>query len=810
MTRVLLDGRVFSTAAFDRGMGRYTMHLLDLLRTDGHEVTVLLFRNCHLTPDHEVVTRHEIRFANYAPEGPERPLAVTAGEMHEFTAYLSALIEAEGYGAYVDATPFLGPSRLDLFGCPVVGVCYDFIPLKHPDFYLGSRQARQIYYNGLARLAKADHVVCISETTEAEAKRYLAVPPERLTVVSPTLEPRYHEQPAPPADGEPYMFAILGSHKSKNPVGSLKVYQQLLDHSRLTIRLNVPKNDQLRILQANEKIPSGVVVTASVTDDEKFALQANAVVVAHLSLEEGFGIPLLEALFLGRKVIALDIRINRQFFNRVPAGLGGAVFLLSPFDHAVDPEAFTRFLGTDADPAFFAAIRQAYIAHWAASPALMTAALDRAAAEFAAWGQAVQAKIFSSIPGTSCGVADYSMAYARSAAGNVMFFFSEGEQENLSWLGNLRAGSYLDFDRFSRSRFATVPGFYNFAFSPALHPGIGFMRTNAKPGDVVMIHERRYFDGLRAEQVNAGGVAELLLEYGGAESAQDRSALARDCAFHHSFNEANPAPAIGAPISGAWLKSLPLRAISHLPPAVLREMEREATAAPGIVVNDLAALEDRLDYIPLGIDDRRHPALRRAAQRLRVRRMVQQDDVVVGHFGLILNDLKRLSVVVDGFLEHAVRREREMMDNRRLFFFLVGKVVDRDLFRSICQRFAAAGLGDRLIHANPAQEVDFDAEIAACDAVACFRVQTRGQLSHVFVRALSLGTPVLVNQRSGYGYDPRTTIADDAVAAGLGVAIERLFDPAELTGMRHRARREYQATHRGDDSLRSILRSEAT
>jgi hypothetical protein len=100
-----------------------------------------------------------------------------------------------------------------------------------------------------------------------------------------------------------------------------------------------------------------------------------------------------------------------------------------------------------------------------------------------------------------------------------------------------------------------------------------------------------------------------------------------------------------------------------------------------------------------------------------VLRGIQQDDIVVGHMGLILNDLKRLWDVVRSFIAYAVKRPQEHHDQRRMFFFLVGKVIDADLFANIERAFADVGLANRLIHSNPDHETDFDIEIAACDAV---------------------------------------------------------------------------------------------
>lgn len=226
---------------------------------------------------------------------------------------------------------------------------------------------------------------------------------------------------------------------------------------------------------------------------------------------------------------------------------------------------------------------------------------------------------------------------------------------------------------------------------------------------------------------------------------------------------------------------------------------------PGAVENDLAWLEGEMQFVPLGIDDRHRPGLIRAAARIRNSRAIGPRDIVVGHFGLILNDLKRLWDAVSAFIAFATEREESDGDGRRLFFFLVGKIIDVELFRRIVTSFEQAGLASRFIHSTPVDEDGFDAEIVACDAVVCFRKQIRGQLSHIFVRALALGTPVIVNKRSGYHYDPRTTVDDEDIPGGLAHVIDALSDERSLLEMRIKARREYESWHRGDDSLQRIL-----
>ncbi|PZO03512.1 MAG: hypothetical protein DCF30_02760 [Hyphomicrobiales bacterium] len=806
MAKLLVDGRVFSTAAFDRGMGRYVTHLLDQLRRGGHEITILIFRSCKLAEDSSLLSDFHVRFANYEPELYLDGIDLLSKQSHSFTAYISELIATEGYDSYIDTTPFIGPLRFDIFQCPVIVVCYDLIPLKHPQSYLTVDLANKIYYNGLARLSKADHIVCISQTAADELSAYLGIPPERMTVVAPCLEDRYRvreENSAPNSDR--YIFAILGHHKSKNPSGSIRIFKAIDRLGLIGFKINSPTPDQMEHIKSNIEIPERFHFSASISDEEKFVRQLNATVVAHLSLEEGFGIPLLEALFLGRKILALDIAINRELLSAAGGNVSSCVYLIPPTTQAIDLDAIADFIESPADPDVFASIRQAYESHWALSPSLLDGALTAASKQYTDWYQRLIGVIFSSVPGTNCGVADYSVAYVRSAAGNMVFFFAEGEQEFISYLTNVRVCTYLDFERFQRTDFGSVPSLFNFAFSPALHPGIKLMLESSKPGDVALIHERRYFDGIVGMEVYFGSMDEALFKYVRNETSENKDALARRLAYHPALNLLKSELTLAkSPISAAWLKSLPVRPVSHLAPSVLDEMASYDSIYPGSIINDLEEWEDEFVYVPMGIDDRHHPALLRGATRLRTSRGIQQDDIVIGQFGLIIDDTKKIWEVSSAFIAFAKERQIEN-DGRRAFFFLVGRIVDQDFFNRISQAFAEAGLDYALVHSNPVDEIDFETEMVACDAIACFRIQVRGQQSHVYVRALSLATPILVNRKSGFGYDPDTTIDDDHIEADLKAAFARISQRDKLVALRQTARRMYDTTHRGDASLQAIL-----
>ena len=252
-----------------------------------------------------------------------------------------------------------------------------------------------------------------------------------------------------------------------------------------------------------------------------------------------------------------------------------------------------------------------------------------------------------------------------------------------------------------------------------------------------------------------------------------------------------------------WLETSPATLVSPLSPAVRREVEayRDPSGAPAR--NDLRAAESLIQYVPMGIDDRAGPHLLRAARRKRTQHGAPADAIVIGHFGLILDAHKMLRRAVETYVSIASEAGWSL-GGRPLYLWLSGSVVDAALVTDIQARFHASGMDDRLIVSTPVLEADFDAEMRTCDSVFCFRVQAWGQQSHVLVRALSLGLPVMVNTASGWGYDPETTIADDDLAGGMRRVLAHVASPA-VEQLRRKARAAFEHTHRAEGALQEMI-----
>lgn len=103
---------------------------------------------------------------------------------------------------------------------------------------------------------------------------------------------------------QPYLFYVGNAHPHKNVEGLIRVFRQLRKrHKNLSLVLS--GNDHYfwqRLRQENQD--AGIIYTGFVTDDELVALYKRAEIFVLPSFEEGFGIPVLEAMSCSCPVVA--------------------------------------------------------------------------------------------------------------------------------------------------------------------------------------------------------------------------------------------------------------------------------------------------------------------------------------------------------------------------------------------------------------------------------------------------------------------------------------------------------------------------
>lgn len=105
-------------------------------------------------------------------------------------------------------------------------------------------------------------------------------------------------------------LVYMGSFMPYKNVDSLARAMQLLPGYRLQLLSRISDSDRARLVAIAP--PEAIEFLGGVSDEEYTALLSNATALISASLDEGFGIPLIESLALGTPVACSDIDVFRE------------------------------------------------------------------------------------------------------------------------------------------------------------------------------------------------------------------------------------------------------------------------------------------------------------------------------------------------------------------------------------------------------------------------------------------------------------------------------------------------------------------
>jgi glycosyltransferase involved in cell wall biosynthesis len=271
-------------------------------------------------------------------------------------------------------TPLLLPSRSGLRVCTV----YDLDFLAHPD---RTRAEMRRDFPGLVRshAGRADLVVTISEYSKAQVEQRLSVPPDRIAVCRPGV-PSWIARPLPrrPPGFRGHLLFVGTLEPRKNVRVLLAAYRQLVekhpDAPPLVLAGQVTPAAEAWVAEAQAPPLRGrVVFEGYVSTERREELYAGASLLALPSLDEGFGLPALEAMALGIPVVASTV-------GALPEVVGDAGILVDP----ADVQGLSGALeAVTVDPGLAGRMREAGIArsrgfNWPASARALIGAYEQA------------------------------------------------------------------------------------------------------------------------------------------------------------------------------------------------------------------------------------------------------------------------------------------------------------------------------------------------------------------------------------------------------------------------------------------------
>lgn len=249
----------------------------------------------------------------------------------------SAIAKAtDGFDVYHCTDWFFEPSRHAKVNAITV---FDFTTTLFPQFHeeLNITKERM----KLNRLSAYDFVFCISEATRNDLLQHTSVDPAKAIVNYIGADPVFDSRSYIPRDviaskykipeGRRYILSVSTIEPRKNFLRVLEAFEYFLRHNPDSPHVLVCtgmwgwKNDELRDYLAQCDFADRVVFTGFAELADLPSLYHHADCFLYLSLYEGFGLPILEAMKSGCPVICSNT-------SSMPEVIGDTGTLVSPFE----------------------------------------------------------------------------------------------------------------------------------------------------------------------------------------------------------------------------------------------------------------------------------------------------------------------------------------------------------------------------------------------------------------------------------------------------------------------------------------------
>ena len=291
------------------GLGNYCRTLInDMIRRNDSNMKLLLY-----TPDkgRDVLRNQIIESDNSRFIFPKKKLGKIYKSLWRTKNIVKQLIE-DKVQIYHGLSGEL-PLGLRNNGIKSVVTIHDLIFLRHPEYYHWFD--RKMYtWKFHQTIKQADRIIAVSECTKRDILEFGKINPEKISVIYQSCNPKFTNMPT---EGEMedtakkydlperYLLCVGTIEERKNLMLAVRSLSLLPEDIHL-VAVGKKTKYADKVMETADKtgVSHRLHLLSGVSDDELNVIYKKAEVFVYPSRYEGFGIPIIEAIFCGLPVVA--------------------------------------------------------------------------------------------------------------------------------------------------------------------------------------------------------------------------------------------------------------------------------------------------------------------------------------------------------------------------------------------------------------------------------------------------------------------------------------------------------------------------
>lgn len=344
---------LISPTSKNRGIGNYNVDQIKLLIEKDKENNYIFFNAYNEESIFDILKIDKSIYSNVT-------------DVHIYTGKTNYLIQSEPNGKLKKyerifgelVKNFLKENKIDVFyftspfdywdifniewfeTVATVATVYDIIPYLFPKRYLADKDMKKWYMRIIEFIKKVDRIEAISQSVKDDLIKYLNIAEEKIDVIYAGIDKKYVRlnriedeeeiRKKYGLNGE-FIMCTGGADPRKNMneliVAYSKLPKNLKDNYMLAIVCSLHKEGEVELRATAEKygVSDRVVMTNFVPFDDLLNLYNMTSLMAFPSQYEGFGLPVIEAMACGAKVLTS----NNSSLGEIAEG---AAILVDPFD----------------------------------------------------------------------------------------------------------------------------------------------------------------------------------------------------------------------------------------------------------------------------------------------------------------------------------------------------------------------------------------------------------------------------------------------------------------------------------------------